>query len=91
MDKKELMGLLYEHRIKIFLFGLLLVVLTFAVMVHDAREVTAANMNPELQCNGLGYYNDFNIMMAKEWSCDYNETGWHFNKTRYDYLNSLVK
>jgi|WetSurMetagenome_2_1015567.scaffolds.fasta_scaffold01641_6 hypothetical protein len=78
MNKKEMLDLAYKHRIKIFLFGLLLIVLTFAVMVHDAREITAANMNPELQCNRLGYYNDFSIMMAKELNCEYTETGWHY-------------
>jgi|WetSurMetagenome_2_1015567.scaffolds.fasta_scaffold707363_2 hypothetical protein len=93
MNKQELLDLLYEHRVKIFLFGLMLIILTFAVMVHDAREITAANMdsNPESRCDNLGYYNDFNVKLANEWFCDYNETGWHFNRTRYDYFDSLVK
>jgi len=82
MNLQQLKDLLYDHRYKIFLFGLLLVVLALGNMTH--QSVIDAGIPSESKCHDLGYYNDYTMRVGSRWWCEYNETGWHFNKTKFN-------
>jgi hypothetical protein len=70
-------------------YGLLIIVAGITVIVCAIFSIFAvgvmiAEIPSDEHCNALnGGYSIENLRLAEKYFCDYNETGWHFNRTRY--------
>lgn len=71
-----------KYRYAIFLIGVLFVVLAIGNIFSTGYAV--ANVPSEERCQGMGtIMDDYHMRYAKSYWCEYNETGWHFNRTKF--------
>jgi hypothetical protein len=63
--------------------GIGTVIIVGAIVGIYTTGVMIANLPSEERCQQITGYGSEQLHYAKERFCDYNETGWHFNKTRY--------
>jgi hypothetical protein len=69
-------------------YGMFAIVIGVTVIVGAIFSIFAvgvmiANLPSEERCQQITGYGSEQQHYAVERFCDYNETGWHFNKTRY--------